>query len=242
MMRDSDSILVNKEHSRQDINSKRLFDLSRNRYAFAKELLPVSESNLVLLDVGGGAGEFTSIARNKGYKTFLADGNSLSIENEINRGFDASIIDLNMGLPGIPNQKFDAVVCLDVIEHIVPAEQLIQEIFRVLKPGGFLIISTPNFGYLIDRFHYMLGYDVKEEGYHYRFFTRIKLTHLLEKAGFTIESTNSIGSALGINLMLRLLTLGKLRLPHFSVHPMFESWLASTFVYRCRRTDSDTVK
>ncbi|WP_330203116.1 class I SAM-dependent methyltransferase [Cyanobacterium sp. Dongsha4] len=230
-------IIVNTEHSRQDINQIREYDPSRLRYSFASALLPhLNESNKgqIFIDIGGGAGEFTGIARSKGYKTILIDGNINNVNREITMGYEATQLDLNQGLTEISDNKCDVAVCLDVIEHIVPAENLLREIHRVLKPDGILIISTPNFSYILDRLSYLFGEDVREEGYHYRFFTRKKFLKLLEDAGFILESSNSMGSAIGINRLLKALTWGKARIPKFRVAPIFESWLCSTFVYKMR--------
>jgi len=43
-----------------------------------------------------------------------------------------------------PEKKFDAVVSVETIEHLPEPEKFLQEIKRVLKPGGVLIITTPN--------------------------------------------------------------------------------------------------
>ena len=45
---------------------------------------------------------------------------------------------------GLPDGPFDAVLCLDVIEHVDDRPALLAEIRRVLKPGGLLFISAPN--------------------------------------------------------------------------------------------------
>jgi len=43
-----------------------------------------------------------------------------------------------------PDDSFDAVVMIEVIEHVVDKERLFREINRVLKPGGKLLVTTPN--------------------------------------------------------------------------------------------------
>jgi SAM-dependent methyltransferase len=43
----------------------------------------------------------------------------------------------------VPNNSFDAVVCLAVLEHVPNPESCLAEIFRVLKPGGMLLASVP---------------------------------------------------------------------------------------------------
>lgn len=226
------SIIINQEHSLQDIHQERAFNPSRKRYAFASALLLPAVKGAKLLDVGGGTGEFTQFSRKLGYQTMLADGSYFNVERENQLGYAAIQLDLNYGLPTLEDKAFDGVVCLDVIEHIVPAEQLLREISRVLKPNGFLILSTPNFSYILDRLQYLMGGELRAEGYHYRFFTQRKLIQMLEEAGFVVESRNSIGSALGINFILRILSFGHLRIPNFRVPILFENWLASTFVFK----------
>ncbi len=227
--------LVNQSHSRQDITRLRQFDSARARYRFANNLLPDKGIGQRLLDVGGGAGEFCALARYKGYVTTLVDGNRNSVAAEIGRGSDAKYADLTIGLPEIPNSAYDVVVSLEVIEHIVTAEALLAEMSRVLRPNGILILSTPNFGYLKDRLSYLIGRDVKEEGYHFRFYTKRKLDGMFAAVGLTVEKRASIGSALGVNLALRCLSFGRMRIGRFSCPSPVESWLAETFVWRARK-------
>ena len=52
------------------------------------------------------------------------------------------------------DRSFDAVTMFDVLEHIPDHQQAIVEAFRVLRPGGFLLVSTPNENW---RFPYYSG-------------------------------------------------------------------------------------
>lgn len=50
-----------------------------------------------------------------------------------------------LALP-FPNQAFNQVICSEVLEHIEDYNQVLKEIYRVLKPGGILAVSVPKFG------------------------------------------------------------------------------------------------
>ena len=65
----------------------------------------------------------------------------------------ASILALPYG-----DASFDRVMCLDVLEHLTFAEQprALAELFRVLKPGGELLVSVPNLAHLQSRIHFLL--------------------------------------------------------------------------------------
>lgn len=55
--------------------------------------------------------------------------------------------DLNrLPLP-FEDQTFDVVVCMEVLEHITAQEEALREFYRVLRPGGTLVVSVPDAGF-----------------------------------------------------------------------------------------------
>ena len=64
-------------------------------------------------------------------------------------------VDLSMPLP-YANDAFDVVYSIEVIEHIEGHRNFISEAARVLRPGGWFVMTTPNLHRLISRLHFAL--------------------------------------------------------------------------------------
>ena len=85
-------------------------------------------------------------------------------------------------------QRYDVIVCADVLEHIRNPEQVLLACRALLRDGGFLVLSVPNAGYCGLIAELMAGdFRYREEGLldrtHVRFFTRRTLLHLLQEIG-----------------------------------------------------------
>jgi SAM-dependent methyltransferase len=109
------------------------------------------------------------------------------------------------GKTGLPENSFDAAVCVEVFEHLFEPLQSAQEIYRVLKPGGLLVATVPNFGYHIWRLMALLRAQVPTEpedkvgnryhGPHIRFFSKLMLKRMLRQAGFADIKVGSFGES-----------------------------------------------
>jgi SAM-dependent methyltransferase len=60
---------------------------------------------------------------------------------------------------GFPNESWDIVIALDIIEHLEEPADLIIEARRILKNNGILIIGTPNLACLFNRLSLMMGFS-----------------------------------------------------------------------------------
>lgn len=56
-----------------------------------------------------------------------------------------------------PGQYYDAVIAGEVIEHICDTDYFVTELIRICKPGGLIIITTPNLYYWISRLKFIFG-------------------------------------------------------------------------------------
>lgn len=94
-----------------------------------------------ILDVGAGAGAFSQRLLDLGYKVTALD---VEEEKWVPREIPFVRLDIDAGITGSITGQFDAVCCLEVIEHVENPWHLLREIRTVLKPGGRALVSTPN--------------------------------------------------------------------------------------------------
>lgn len=74
------------------------------------------------------------------------DPRALSVAREIHGAALAGTDVLTPGAPlPYPTARFDAVVSMDVVEHLVDPVPWLEDALRVLKPGGVLFLTTPNY-------------------------------------------------------------------------------------------------
>ncbi|MBU0953690.1 MAG: class I SAM-dependent methyltransferase [Nanoarchaeota archaeon] len=117
-------------------------DTSMNVHETVLDLL--GKGTGTILDVGAGFGVLVKILKKHGWKVAACEGNPERVESIQKFGIPVKQLDLNtMRLP-YPDASFDAVTCIEVIEHMNAPYYLVQELGRVLKLGGTLIITTPN--------------------------------------------------------------------------------------------------
>ena len=224
---------VNLADPRQDIHKDRKSRQDLNRYRIAKKLLPAKPRGMKVLELGGGAGEFSRVMKALGIKVTIVDLSDHNIERAAKMGFETHKIDLNYGLPVFKDAQFDGVVILEVIEHVVAAEFLLEEANRVLKDGGFIILSTPNFAFFLNRLGILCGGLSHDEGYHYRFFTVKTLANRLTEAGFSVQRTAHSMPAIGINFIYSKI-LKRKRL-HIQVPNVLSPLFAQTLIVQARK-------
>jgi ubiquinone/menaquinone biosynthesis C-methylase UbiE len=142
---------------------------------YYKKMLPIHAGGK-LLDLGCG-----KVPLYGAYKDMVVDVTCVDWENSLHKNNHLDVVaDLNELLP-LEAAQFDTVILSDVLEHIREPQQLVREIFRVLKPGGKLIMNVPYF------------YWLHEEPYDYYRYTKHALKYMAEKAGLEVLEIESLG-------------------------------------------------
>ena len=211
----------------QDPGVWRQFDLSRPWYQKAINLLP-DLSKQKIIELGSGQGELARIIKPLAKEITCVDDSPIYIRNLKGRGFKVIQADLNQRLP-FQTSQFDGVVSLEVIEHLSNAGEFLKEINRILKPKGWLVISTPNIAWWGYRLFALIGQPPKKEGYHLRFFTHCTFSKYLATAGFKIVKTASFSTIPLVNRWLIFLGFKP-------VYPTVNFWpnlLSQDLVFLC---------
>ena len=152
-----------------------------------------------LLDVGCAGGLFVHMAREAGYEAAGCD----VIAAQIEYGVREVGLDLRVGELAdlaLPDCAFGVVTLWDVIEHVRAPSELIREAARILRPGGHLLLRTPNFA--LRRLDCRLGLVDRPERYrlasfeHIYHYTPASLRRLLVGAGlgdvrFSVDSDDA---------------------------------------------------
>jgi len=98
---------------------------------------------------------------------------------------DIPLFQMDLVSCSFPDNLFDVVSCLNVIEHIPADASVIKQLFRITKPGGIVVLTVPTMPGL---------YDMHDEVYsHVRRYKLSELERMMERAGFKIVKANYFG-------------------------------------------------
>lgn len=190
--------------SDQQPEQSELVDFYSDGYDLTKYYSPITEKRYLklleefesfrktgkLLDIGCGFGFFLETAKQKNW-----DVTGIEITDDAVKACTLKGLRMHHGtleIAHFQDEMFDVIVMIETIEHITEIDNLIREIYRILRPGGLVYLSTPNFN-AINRYRLKDQYDVIQYPLHLSYFTPKTLTRFFEMNGFKTERITSTG-------------------------------------------------
>jgi ubiquinone/menaquinone biosynthesis C-methylase UbiE len=176
--------------------------IKQNKYKHITSLLG-NTNQLHCLDIGADNGVISLLFRQRGgiWKSADLDDQSISAIRDL---VESGVYQIDGQSTPFQNNEFDRVIIVDFLEHIPNDAEFIKEIYRILKPGGELIVNTPHIkNSLLRKLRLALGQTDEKHG------------HL--RPGYTI---NSLKDLLGEMFTVR----------HYRTYSKFFSELIDTLV------------
>ena len=154
----------------------------------------------VVLDLGCGNGSLTALLQCRNFFVVGCDASAsgIALARQAHPTVDFFEHDISNPLPPSFEGAYDAVVSLEVVEHLMQPRNLVVRAYSALRPGGVLILSTPYHGYLKNLSLALTNkfdehwHPLRDFG-HVKFFSRRTLSQLACEAGFSVRSVLRVG-------------------------------------------------
>ncbi|KVV13486.1 bifunctional 2-polyprenyl-6-hydroxyphenol methylase/3-demethylubiquinol 3-O-methyltransferase UbiG [Flavobacterium sp. TAB 87] len=135
----------------------------------------------LLLDIGAGTGDFLLVAKENGWQTVGVEPSPRAKKIAIGKG-----ITFVEQIKSLENNSFDVITMWHVLEHVPDLDLQIQELKRLLKPSGTLLIAVPNFK-SYDAKHYKEYWAAYDVPIHFWHFSKTAISKLFSKVEMKLE-------------------------------------------------------
>ncbi len=151
------------------------------RHEAAYQYLAPHVAGCVVLEVGCGEGYGTNLLAESAGRVLGIDYDARTVAHASRCYPAAGFVRANLAALPVPGARVDVVATLQVIEHVWDHAEFVTECHRALRPGGRLMVTTPN------RLTFSPGLDTPLNPFHTKEFTAAELTQLLAAHGFAID-------------------------------------------------------
>jgi SAM-dependent methyltransferase len=134
-----------------------------------------------VLEVGCGEGYGTAALSGAAAQIVGIDYDALTIRHAARTYPGVHFVRANLAALPLRSGAVDLVATLQVIEHVWNHAEFVRECLRVLRPGGTLLVTTPN------RLTFSPGLDEPVNPFHTKEFTAVELADLLTRCGFDLD-------------------------------------------------------
>ncbi|MDY8135328.1 class I SAM-dependent methyltransferase [Aquimarina sp. 2201CG5-10] len=145
---------------------ERLYQIVKT-YSLSKKVDLITKLNVKpgkILDIGSGTGDFLAVAKKKKWEINGVEPNLTARKLAEQKG-----VYLQSNSLGYEPQSFDVITMWHVLEHVPDIQVQIEELKRLLKPNGYLIIAVPNFKSYDAAYYksFWAAYDVPRHLWHF---------------------------------------------------------------------------
>jgi 2-polyprenyl-3-methyl-5-hydroxy-6-metoxy-1,4-benzoquinol methylase len=155
-----------------------------------------------LLDIGCAQGFFLFSASKAGYTAKGVEVSQDAVAYARNE-FGLDVEDKPFEELRFAEAHFDVVTLWQVLEHVPYPLMMLKEVNRILKPGGLVVVSTPNIGGIPAKILRRKWWDIKR--LHINQFATKTLTHVLRNAGFRNISLVSFRGFVSLSILLTMM-------------------------------------
>lgn len=188
-----------------------------DRWLWLKKRLPRTNNNESVIDIGCGSGAFSIGASLRGYRALGLSWDARNQQTAQERAVMCRAETASFEIEDVRKlderrdlrESFDIAICFENIEHILDDRKLIIDITGCLKPGGFLLLTTPYYYYRAITASDNGPFHPVENGWHVRRgYTSAMLVELCGQAGLTPQNISYCSGFLSqkITYLSRLLT------------------------------------
>lgn len=148
-----------------------------------------------VLEAGCGEGYGADLIASVARRVVAVDYDAATVAHVGARYPRVEVVEGNLAALPLPDASVDIVVNFQVIEHLWDQPQFVAECARVLRPGGLLLMSTPN------RITFSPGLDTPVNPFHTRELNARELKELLTDGGFQMRSMSGVFHGPGLVAM-----------------------------------------
>lgn len=150
-----------------------------------REVAPLCAGTRVL-EAGCGEGYGAELLSGSAESVLALDYDAPSTRHLARRYPGVRAVQADLTALPLPGSAVDTVVTMQVIEHLADQPRFLAECLRVLRPGGRIVVSTPN------RITFSPGRDTPLNPYHTRELSAAELAGLLHDAGFELPEMSGV--------------------------------------------------
>ncbi|PHR49834.1 MAG: hypothetical protein COA32_01485 [Fluviicola sp.] len=153
---------------------------------------PFRKTNKIL-DVGCGIGYFLEVAKERGWEIYGTEFTDKAVDICERKG-----IKMQKGVLAVDNYKaeeFDVITSFEVIEHINNPIEELNHFYQLLRKGGLVYVTTPNFNSVL-RYRLKENYNVIAYPEHLSYYTPKTIKKVFETTGFQTKKIQSTGISL----------------------------------------------